>query len=188
MDTYFDSLCEVLDCDKYAFNMPLLERIRVISLERGTPTSYIIMGSHLTNVDTDFSNSKIIVLPMFGLNSDALGDLDSDFYSAVKPRPDGARVSCFMLASDTIALDTEVAHWADMDADDEFHVLWLFDDGAELSTHYLDDDIRDELQMAAAIAEDHDPLTQEEVRAWQSIAAQADYVGVFEYVDLCDEV
>lgn len=50
MDTYFDSLCETLDCDRHAFNMTLLERIRVNSLERGTPTSYIIPGSELTNV------------------------------------------------------------------------------------------------------------------------------------------
>ncbi|ALL67866.1 hypothetical protein K788_0001017 [Paraburkholderia caribensis MBA4] len=92
-----------------------------------------------------------------------------------------------MLADETVALASMVAHWADTNGDDEFHILWLFDDKVELSTYYLDDDIRDELQLADAIAEDHNPLTQEEVRAWQSVAANADYVGVFEYVDMCDD-
>ena len=186
MDIYFNSLCKTLACDKSAFNMPLLERIRVNSLERGTLSSYIIPGSQLTTVDTKFSGSKIIVVPLFGLSSEAIGDSDSAFSLAIKPRADGVRLSCFMLADETVALAEMVAYWADMDVNDEFHILWLFDDKAGLSTYCLNDDIRDELQIACAIADDHNPLTQEEVRAWQSVAAHADYLGIFEYVDLCD--
>ncbi|SDJ36668.1 hypothetical protein SAMN04487926_14540 [Paraburkholderia steynii] len=187
MNTYFDSLCETLECDEYAFNMLILERIRISSLERPTRTSYIIRGSQLTDVDTEFSGSKIVVVPLFGINSNAIGDVDSHFPSDVKPRADGARLSCFMLADETVALATMVAHWADMDVDDEFHILWLFDDEAHLSTHYIDDDIRHELQIANAIAEDHNPLTHEEIRAWQNTAATANYIGIFDFVDLCDE-
>jgi hypothetical protein len=187
MDTYFDSLRETLECDVYAFNMPILERIRINSLERATPMSYIIRGSQLTSVDTEFSGSKIVVIPLFGMNSDAIGDVDSPFLSEVKPRADGVRLSCFMLADETVALATMVTHWADMDEDDEFHILWLFDDEAQLSTHYVDEDIRHELQIANAIAEDHDPLTHEEVLAWQNVAANANHIGIFEYVDFCDE-
>ncbi|WCM24166.1 hypothetical protein NDK50_25375 [Paraburkholderia bryophila] len=187
MDIYFNSLCKTLACDKSVFNMPLLERIRVNSLEPGTLSSYIIPGSQLTTVDTKFSDRKIIVIPLFRLNSDAIGDLDSDFSLAIKPRADGVRLSCFMLADETVALATMVAHWADMGVNDEFHILWLFNDKAGLSTYCLNDDIRDELQIACAIADDHNPLTQEEIRAWQGIAARADYLGIFEYVDLCNE-
>ncbi|WP_143266391.1 hypothetical protein [Paraburkholderia caledonica] len=156
------------------------------SQERGTLGSYIVSGNQLATVNTKFSGKKIIVAPLVGLKSDAIGDLNSDFSLAIKPRSDGVRLSCFMLADETVALATIVAHWADMDEDDEYHILWLFDDCAELSTYCLNDDIRDELQIVSAIAEAHNPLTREEVLAWQSVAARADYLGIFEYVDLCD--
>lgn len=183
METYFDELCETLDCDEREFNMTLLERIRIMSLERDTPMSCIISGGDLTSVPTDFSSCKIIVLPMFGMNADAIGDVESGVYSEVKPRPDGVRMSCLMLADATVALNGEIPHWAE--DDDEFHVLWLFDDEAHLTSHNMDDDLRDEMRLADAIAEDHDPLTPEEKQAWRNIAANADYVGVFDYIDFC---
>ncbi|WP_156516801.1 hypothetical protein [Paraburkholderia caribensis] len=187
METYFDSLCETLDCDVYAFNMPLHERIRIMSLERGTPASYIVSGSDLTNMHTEFSDCNIIVLPMFGMNASAIGDVDSECNADIKPRPDGARVSCLMLADDTVALTSIAPHWADTGYDDEFHILWLFDDEALLSSHHINDDLSDELQVANAIAEDHDPLTQEEVQAWQARAAEADYIGIFDCISLCEK-
>lgn len=52
----------------------------------------------------------------------------------------------------------------------------FFDDEALLSTHEVNEDFYDELRMADAIAEDHNPLTEEEIRAWQRVATQATYV------------
>jgi hypothetical protein len=38
--------------------------------------------------------------------------------------------------------------------------------------------------VASGIEDDHKPLTQEEVKAWQKVAADASHIGVFEVVDL----
>lgn len=42
-------------------------------------------------LDTAYSESNIIAIPLFGLNSDTVGDVNSDFSLAIKPRADGAR-------------------------------------------------------------------------------------------------
>ncbi|WP_176082038.1 hypothetical protein [Paraburkholderia tropica] len=187
MNQYFDEICETMECDPFDFNMPLLEKICITSIEDAIDTAFIIEGSALTSVRTDFSDTKIIVLPMFGRNSDSVGDVDSDFWCEVRPRPDGTRVPCILLADESVALTSNAPHWADMTRNDEFHLLWLFDDEALLSTHVLSADFYDDLSMADAIAEDHNPLTAEEVQAWQRVAAQASLIEIFDYVDFCSE-
>lgn len=187
MEHYFESLCDTLDCDANDFNTSLLEDIRIASHNGVANTAFIIDGHALTAVDTSISNSKVIVIPLFGKKADDIGDVGSDFWCEVKPRPNGTRVSCVLLADKSVALTSNAPHWAGMYSNDDFHILWLFDDEALLSTHELSEDFYDGLRMANAIAEDHNPLTAEEVQAWQRVAAQASYIGIFDYVDLCDD-
>jgi hypothetical protein len=185
MEKYFKHLCASMKCDARDFNTSLLEDIRITSHDGVANVAFIIEGSELTDVHTEFSDKKIIVIALFGRTSDSIGDICSGFSCKVKPRSNGTRVPCVMLADETVALTAMAPHWADVSTDDEFHILWLFDDKANLSTHEVNEDFYDELRIADAIAEDHNPLTPEEVRAWQGIAAQATYVGIFDYVDLC---
>ncbi|WP_109479694.1 hypothetical protein [Paraburkholderia sp. C35] len=187
MKSYFDSLYDAIECGEGALNMPLFERVHLMSLEQDSRTSYIISGDELTHVPTWLSDRNIIVLPMFGLDSDAIGDVDSEFNLDIKPKADGTRVSCLMLADDTVALTSSAPHWADVGHEDDFHILWLFDNEALLSSYEINDDVLDELQIASAIAEDHKPLTSEESHAWQRLAAQAEFVGIFECINLAND-
>ncbi|MBB5460243.1 hypothetical protein [Paraburkholderia sp. Cpub6] len=185
MNKYFENLCTGMKCDAPDFNTSLLEDIRITSRDGVVNASFIIEGSALTNVQTKFSDDKIIVIPLFGKNADSIGNVESYFSCEVVPRPNGTRVSCIMLADKTVALASMAPHWADMSRNDEFHIIWLFDDDALLSSHEVNDDFYDELKIANAIANDHNPLTEEEVQAWQRVATQATYVGIFDYVDFC---
>lgn len=187
MDNYFKNLCASIKCNARDFNYSLLEEIRIMSHDGVANASFIVEGSSLTSVRTKFSDEKIIVIPMLGKKADDIGDVESEFWCEVKPRPNGTRVSCIMLADETVALTSMAPHWADMALNDEFHILWLFDDEVLLSTHEVSEDFYDDLQIADAIAEDHNPLTEEEIQAWQRVATQATYVGIFDCLDLGDQ-
>jgi hypothetical protein len=187
MEQYFESLCDTLDCNAHDFNTSLIENIRITSHDGAANTAFIIEGSALTTAHTRLSNSKIIVIPMFGKKADDIGNVESEFSCEVKPRPNGTRVPCILLADETVALTSMAPHWADMSVNDEFRILWLFDDEALLSTHEVNEDFYDELRMAHVIAEDHNPLTEEEIQAWQRVATQATYVGIFDCFDLGDQ-
>lgn len=126
MEKYFEGLCDTLCCDKHDFNNSLLEDIRVSSRDGVANMGFIVEGSELTTARTSFSNNKVIVIPMFGKNVDDIGDVESEFSCEVKPRPNGTRVPCIMLADETVALTSMAPHWADMSLNDEFHILWLF--------------------------------------------------------------
>ena len=187
MDNYFKHLCVSMKCDARDFNASLLDDIRITSHDGVANVSFIIEGSELTNARTEFFDKRIIVIALFGRTSDSTGDVHSGFSCTVKPRPNGTRVPCVMLADETVALTAMAPHWADVSANDVFNILWLFDDSALLSTHEVNEDFYDELKISTAIAEAHKPLTEEEVQAWQRVATQATYVGIFDYVDLCGD-
>lgn len=89
-----------------------------------------------------------------------------------------------MLAGGTVALTHMAPHWADVSLHDTLNVLWILDDESVVSQYYFSDDLNESMMVTNGIEDDHNPLTQEEVKAWQKVAAEASHIGVFEVVDL----
>jgi hypothetical protein len=185
MNNYLTSLCESLQCPEDVFNSQFFEAF--FALEHEYPASYLVSAHQCIDEVSEFSDEDFVVIPMFGKKAKDLGNLGSDFDVAVKPRRDGTRVSCYMFADGKVALNTMALHWAGACPGESFRLLWLFDDEARVTSHFYSDDVNDAMCIAQAIADDHEPLTAEERRAWQSVAAQAKYIGFFENIDLRDE-
>lgn len=173
-----------LKFDAEDFNQRVLQRIRKDADLRPALSGYVMAANDILADAAEISDENIVVVRLRGHNSDEIDHEDPDIYSQVHPRPDGARIACLMLADGAVALTCMAPHWAGVSLYDTLNVLWIFDDKSVVSQYYFSDDLNESLMVASGIEDDHKPLTQEEVKAWQKVAADASHIGVFEVVDL----
>jgi hypothetical protein len=176
-----------LKVDDDAFHTSVLEKIRAdAKAHHPSQRCYVVAADDVFEEITEISGENIVVIPLCGKDSDELDHAYPNIWSEVHPRSDGARIACLMLANGQVALTHTAPHCARASLNDNLNVLWFFDDEPVVSQYYISDDLHEDMTGKNAIAEDHDPLTQEEVRAWQKVAAEASHVGFFEVIDLND--
>lgn len=173
-----------LKFDAEDFNQEFLQQIRKDADMRTALSCYVMAASDIIIDATEISSDNIVAMRLRGHSSNEIDHEDPDIYSQVHPRPDGARIACLMLAGGTVALTHMAPHWAGVSLYDTLNVLWIFDDKSVVSQYYFSDDLNERMMVASGIEDDHKPLTQEEVKAWQKVAADARHIGVFEVVDL----
>jgi hypothetical protein len=173
-----------LKLDAEDFNQRVLNKIRKDADTRPTLSSYVTAANDLIADATEISAENIVAIRLGGHSSDEIDHEDPEVYSQVHPRPDGARIACLMLAGGTVALTHMAPHWAGVSLHDTLNVLWIFDDESVVSQYYFSEDLNESMMVTNGIEDDHKPLTQEEVKAWQKVAAEASHIGVFEVVDL----
>ena len=177
-----------LKFDAENFNQRILEQIRKDADTRPALSSYVMPADDILADATEISAENIVAIRLRGHSSNEIDHEDPDIYSQVHPRPDGARIACLMLANGTVALTHMAPHWAGVSLYDTLNVLWIFDDQSVVSQYYISDDLNESMMVTSGIEDDHKPLTQEEVKAWQQVAADASHIGVFEVVDLSPPV
>lgn len=173
-----------LNFDAEDFNQRVLQRIRKDADSRPALSGYVMAANDILADAAEISDENIVVVRLRGHNSNEIEHEDPDIYSQVHPRPDGARIACLMLAGGTVALTHMAPHLAGVSLHDTLNVLWIFDDKSVVSQYYFSDDLNESLMVTSGIEDDHNPLTREEVKAWQKVAAEASHIGVFEVVDL----
>lgn len=173
-----------LKLDAENFNQRVLNKIRKDADTRPAASSYVMAADDVIADATEIYTENIVAIRLRGHSSVEIDHENPDVYSQVHPRPDGARIACLMLAGGTVALTHMAPHWAGVSLHDTLNVLWIFDDKSVVSQYYFSDDLNERMMVASGIEEDHKPLTQEEVKAWQKVAAEASHIGVFEVVDL----
>ncbi|QBR03612.1 hypothetical protein [Paraburkholderia pallida] len=173
-----------LEFDIEDFNPHVLQQIRNDAKTHASLPSYVVAADDILDDAAELSGEKIVVIPLCGRDSDAIDHAYPDIYSAVHPRANGARIACLMLGGGQVALTHMAPHRANASLYDNLNVLWLFDDEPSVSQYYISEDLLEGMTQKNAIEEDHNPLTQEEVRAWQKVAAEASHLGFFEVADL----
>jgi hypothetical protein len=172
-----------LDVD--TLDASVLENIRNdAKTHHPSPPCYVVAADDIFEEATEISGENIVVIPLCGKDSDDVDHAYPNVYSEVHPRNDGARIACLMLAYGQVALTHMAPHWAGVSLNDNLNVLWLFDDESVVSQYYISDDLHENMTKTNAIEEDHNPLTQEEVQAWQKVAAEASHNGFFEVIGL----
>ena len=183
MNTYFSALSESLKCHPGAFQKSPLMHIRQLVSARNIPSSYIFLADDICKAQSEISGKDVLVIPILGMNADALGDLNtSHTYVAVKPLPDGISLSCLMLAGGRVALSSRAIHCVGTSENAPLRILWLFDDKARLSCHHISDNIYD--SMRDALKNNNSTRPQEETSAWKTATTQATSVDVLEYFDM----
>lgn len=176
-----------LELDIDDFNRHVLHKIRVDAMaHHPSRPCYIVESDDILVDAAQIAGENIVVLPLYGVTSEKLDYETPDICSQVHPRSDGARIAVLMLAAGDVALTHMAPHWADASLGDNLNVLWLFDDEPVVSQYRICDDLIEQMTETNAIEEDHHPLTQEEVQAWQRVAAEATHIGFFEVLDLTD--
>jgi hypothetical protein len=181
---YNNSRSAALEFDIEDFNSQALQKICNDADARPALSAYVLPANDVLADATEIAEENIVAIRLRGHSSNEIDYEDPDIYSQVHPRPDGARIACVMLAGGTVALTHMAPHWADVSLYDTLNVLWIFDDESVVSQYYFSDDLNESMMVTNGIEDDHKPLTQEEVKAWQKVAAEASHIGVFEVVDL----
>ncbi|WP_207005058.1 hypothetical protein [Trinickia mobilis] len=174
--------------DDEDLNEELLADIRQRAAEHGSAASYLVYAADLLNDDTVYADDDIFVVTALpGMVSSAVNLKDPDAFPSVETELDGSRSACLMLAKGNVALSSTVVIRSRALMEGRLLVLWLFDDTVALCQYDLRDDVVDEIVIAGRCAELHVHLTQEETAAWQKVAREAKYVGVFDFFDLTKE-
>src|SRR5215469_48088 len=120
----FESASLAFDIDD--FNPHVLQKIRNDAKAHTSLPSYVVAAEDVLEDAAEISGENLVIIPLCGRSSDEIDHEDSDIYSEVHPRPDGARIACLMLGGGQVALTHMAPHWAGASLHDNLNVLWLF--------------------------------------------------------------
>lgn len=166
-------------------NEELLEHIRKHAKANGHPASYLVPGAQLLVDDDDgLVDEDFVVIALPGVKSQSIDCARPDRSALIGTHRDGSRVACLLLAKDSVALDVNAIPCCIRDSADWLLVLWLFEDDIALSAYQLDDDLMEDIWVASQCADEHVHLTHEETFAWQKVAQEEEYIGVFDVFDV----